>query len=171
MIIPNNHVEESDMQSNESTHYIYANVSSWSYACDQLSSNEAGCEPTLSLHLETITEQCDILQEPMPLGLCIVHDSKDFNWKPPVLPWELDLIHAQEDPPIPRCLEAVITMAEMPFRDIKESLFLTAKSTAASVQVKLAIQEKITAQPDGISERSFAIVGFGYTLNHQKENK
>jgi hypothetical protein len=107
----------------------------------------------------------------MPLGLCIVHDDKDFNWKAPVIPWQLDLIHAQEYPPIPRCLEAVIIQAEMPFRDIKESLFLTAKSTAASVQVMLAIQEKITAQPDGVSERSFAVVEFGYTLNHQKESK
>lgn len=171
MIIPNNHVEESDMQSNESTHYIYANVSSWSYACDQLNPSEVGRGTTPSLHLDTMTEQFEIIQEPLPLGLCIVHDDKDFNWKPPVLPWELDLIHAQEEPPIPRCLEAVITLAELPFRDIKKSLFLTAKSTAASVQVKLAIQEKITAQPDGVSERSFAIVEFGYTLNHQKESK
>lgn len=171
MISPNDQVEESHMQSNGSTHYIYANVSSWSYAYDQLNPSEVGCGATQSLHLDTMTEQCDILQEPMPLGLCIVHDDKDFNWKPPVLPWELDLIHAQEEPPIPRCLEAVIILAEMPFRDIKESLFLTAKSSAASVQVKFAIQEKITAQPGDVSERSFAIVGFGYTLNHQKESK
>lgn len=159
------------MQSNESTHYIYANVTSWSYAYDQLKPNEVDYGSTPSLHLDTITEPCDILQEPMPFGLCIVHDDKGINWKPPVLPWELDLIHAQEDPPIPRCLEAVIVLAEMPFRDIKESLFLTAKSIATSVQVKLAIQEKITVQPDDIGERSFAIVEFGYTLSHQKVSK
>ena len=159
------------MHSNETTHYIYANVSSWSYVYFQLNPSEVGCGSTPSIHLDTMTEQCDILQEPMPLGLCIVHDDKDFNWKPPVLPWQLDLIHAQEEPSIPRCLEAVIILAEMPFRDIKEILFLTAKSPAASVQVKLGLQEKITAQPDDVSERSFTIVEFGYTLNHQKEGK
>ncbi len=168
MIIPNDHLDENHMQSDESTHYIYANVSSWRYACDQLNPNEVGCGSP-SLHLDAMTEQCDILQEPLPLGLCVVYDSKDLNWKPPVLPWELDLIHAQEEPPIPRCLEAVITLAELPFQDIKKSLFLTVKSPAASVQVKLAIQEKITAQPNDVSERTFAIVEFGYTLNHQKE--
>ncbi|OGU18632.1 MAG: hypothetical protein A2X85_17490 [Geobacteraceae bacterium GWF2_54_21] len=107
----------------------------------------------------------------MPLGLCIVCDDEDLSGTPPLSPWQLDLIPAQEEPPISKCLEAVITLADIPFRDLKESLFLTAKSTAASVQLKLALQEKTAAQPNDVTERSFEIVEFGYTLNHQKESK
>jgi len=159
------------MQSNEITHYIYANVLSWAYACDQSNPNEAGRKSTPRLHLETIIEQGDIFQESMPLGLCVVCDNEELSGTPPLSPWQLDLIHAQEEPSIPRCLETVIALEEKLLRDIKKGLFLTAKSTAASVQVKLAIQAKAKAQPDDVAERSFEIVEFGYTLNYQKEIK
>ena len=39
------------------------------------------------------------------------------------------------------------------------------------VQVKLSIQEKAKAQPGSIAERSFDVVGFGYTLNYKRESK
>lgn len=159
------------MQSNEITHYIYANVLLWAYACDQSNPNEAGRKSTTRLHLDTIIEQSAIFQETIPLGLCVVSDDEDLSENPPLSPWQLDLIHAQEEPPIPRCLETVIVLEEKLLRDLKECLFLTAKSMAASVQVKLAIQEKATAQSNDVTERSFEIVEFGYTLNHQKENK
>ena len=128
------------MQSNEITHYIYANDISWAYACDQSNPNEAGKKSILRLHLDTIIEQSDIFQESIPLGLCAVCDDEDLSGNPPLSPWQLDLIHAQEEPPIPRCLEAVIVLEEKLLRDLKECLFLTAKSTAASVKLKLAIQ-------------------------------
>ena len=159
------------MQANGITHYIYADVLSWAYACDQSNPNEAGRKSSPRIHLDTIIEQGDIFQDSIPLGLCAVCDDEDLGGNPPLSPWQLDLIHAQEEPPIPRCLETVIALEEKLMRDLKECLFLTAKSTAASVQVKLAIQEKPTAQPDYIAERSFEIVEFGYTLNYQKESK
>lgn len=159
------------MQSNEITHYISANVSSWSYSYDQRNPNEVGCRSTPRLHLDATTEESDIFQESIPLRLCAVFDDEDLSGNPPLSPWQLDLIHAQEEPPIPRCLEAVIVLEEKLLRDLKECLFLTAKSTAASVQLNLAIQEKATVHPDDIAERSFEIVEFGYTLNYQKEIK
>ena len=104
----------------------------------------------------------------MTLGLCIVCNDKDFNGMLPLTPWQLDLIPALDDPPVPRCLETVILLEEKVLQDLKECLFLTVKSPEASIQVSMAIQEKSTAGHDEIAERSFTILEFGYSLNHQK---
>lgn len=154
---------------NETTHYIYANVTSWQYTCDQINPRESECRPTTRLHLDAVTDQSSIIQEAMPLGLSIICKDEDCSGIAALSPWQLDLIPALDDPPIPRYLEAVIPLEEKPFLDLKECLFITAQSPEASILVILTIQDKTTALSDDVAERSFAIVEFGYTLNHQKE--
>ena len=168
-IIPLHTWKRNRVQSNETTYYLYANITSWKYALDIQNPNEGGGRSTSRLYLDAITEQSSILQEQTPLGLCVACSDKGFNGMPQVSPWQLDLIPALDDPPVPRCLEAVILLEEKLLRDLKECLFLTVESHGVSIQVILTIQEKSIVRHDDVTERSFSIAEFGYTLNHQKE--
>lgn len=169
-IISINTWKRNRVHSNDTTLYLYAYITSWKYAFDIQNPNETGSRATSRVHLDAITEQSSVLQEEsLPFGLCIVCNDKDFNGIPPITPWQLDLIPALDDPLVPRCLETVIILEEKVLQDLKECLFLAAKSPESSIQVSMAIQEKSTEGHDEIAERSFTILEFGYSLNHQKE--
>jgi len=170
-VIPIHTRKRDRLFSTETTHYLYANVSSWKYAVDMINPKEANERSTSRFHLDVITERSSVIQESMPLGLCIVCKGEDLNGYLPLSPWQLDMIPTQDEPQIPRCLEAVVVLEEKLLLDIRECLFLMTKSTDVSLQVILAIQENITMQPDDVAERSFAIVEFGYSLIYQKEIK
>ena len=148
------------------TYYLYANVSEWRYAYDQPQPGVSPIPTTPRLHFDVITEDNDILPKALPLGLCIVYDTDDVDNE--ISPWRLDLLEEMDEPPTPRCLEGLLALAEAPFLALKEALFLTAKSNDCYIRLHLAVQE---LPLDEFAERSFAIVEFGYTLHHQKENK
>lgn len=148
------------------TYCIYANVSEWRYAYDQPQPGVSSIPATPRLHFYVITEDNGIIPKALPLGFCIVYDTDDVDNVHS--PWQLDLMKEMNDPPIPRYLEGLLTLAEAPFLALKEALFLTAKSNDCYIRLHLAVQE---LPPNEFAERSFAIVEFGYTLHHQKENK
>lgn len=72
-----------------------------------------------------------------------------------------------DEPPVPRCLETLLTLSECSIRDLKDCLFLAAHSTESSVQIQMAVQEKVIA-PDSVAERSFSIVEFSHALTHRR---
>ena len=159
------------MKSNEITYCLYATVSSWKYALDLPKPGEDGYRPAVSLHLYAMIEQCPILQESISLGLSMAGNDTAPGRNSPTPPWQLDLMPALDEPPIPRSLEAELILEETLLQDLKECLFLTAKSPESSLEVLLTIRENAAVQPDDLAERSFSIVEFGFTLNHQKGSR
>jgi len=153
------------LRSANATHYIYANVSSWKYACALPAPREGVEELNPRLHLDAAIVRCTILEKGLPLGICIIGNNEDHD-DANLSPWRLDLIPHLDDPPLPRCLETVLTLSEIALKDVKECLFVTAQSSSCYVQVNLGLQEILSTD---IAERSFAIVEFGYALHNQKE--
>ena len=155
--------------SSETTLYIYAQITDWRHCISQPSPQEPPLKTNLHIQLEATLAAGTIFDEPLPLSICLVSDSDD-NDIDHLSPWQLDVIPPQNEPPIPRCLEAVIILAETTLRDIKECLFLTARSPGSSAQLSLALREKPAAASSDVAERSFEIVEFNFTLQHQTRN-
>ena len=158
------------MKSNETTHHLYATVSSWRYACDlpNHQKSEERAEPRL--HLDGVINECTDFLEALPLGVCLVCNEAEADLAL-LLPWQLDLIAASDEPPIPTSLEAVLTVPEILLQDLKDCLFLMANSSNCSVVVQLAVQENLGRNSDNdVAERSFSIVKFGYVLEHERKN-
>lgn len=156
---------------NETTYCLYATLTSWKYALDLPKPGESGCEPAVFLHLYGLIEPCPIIQESMSLGLFITCQQAESSGGFPRPPWQLDLVPAMDDPPLPQSLEAELILEETLLQDLKECLFLTAKSPESSLEVLLTIRENAAVRPDDLAERSFSIVEFGFTLNHQKGSR
>lgn len=154
----------------DTTCYIYANICSWRYSCDLPNPKEAAGEPKPRLHLDAMIDNCTVLPEALPLGLCLVCNETVADDDALLSPWQLDLIPASNEPPLPRGLEADLTLTEASLKDLKDCLFLTANSTDCSVRVQLAVKENVGIPSGNLAERSFALVEFSYTLIHQRKN-
>ncbi len=156
------------MKSNETTHCLCSTVSSWRYACDLPNPHKSGERAEPRLHLDGVINECPDFLEALPLEVCLVCNEREDV---ALLPWQLDLIVASDEPPIPTSLEAVLTVPETSLRDLKDCLFLTANSIDCSVKITLSVQE--IARRDSanhVAERSFSIIDFVYTLDHERKN-
>ncbi|WP_277057564.1 hypothetical protein [Trichlorobacter lovleyi] len=151
------------------TYYIYAPVASWQYSICLPSPQETPQRANPYIKLEAILEAGIITDESLPLSIHLITANDDCDFAH-LSPWLLDVVPPQGDPPIHRCLEAVISLAETALLDIRECLLPAAQSSEMSAQVSLVLREKTDASISDVAERSFEIIEFDYTLRHQKEN-
>jgi len=116
------------MKSNETTHYLYATVSSWRYVCDIPKPKKADDRTESRLYLDGVTSECNVLLEALPVGLCLVCNETEADSESLLSPWRVDLIPASDgELLIPKALEAVLTVSETSLRDFKECLFYYAR--------------------------------------------
>jgi len=146
------------------TYYLYADVTAWRYTCDHLPPGNTKRSSATRVHLDATLELCILFDEKSPLLLCLTDNHGDPDTLLLLSPWQLNLIPASDDPPVPRILEAVLTMKDEALAEVKRCLFLTAQSSACRLLLTLAVQE-IPAIDD--AERSFAIVEFSHVLHHE----
>jgi hypothetical protein len=160
------------MKLNETTHHLYAAVSSWRYACDLQGPTKTGDKAEVRLHLDGVVNECSVLLEGLPLGLCIVCNAAEVDSIPLLSPWRLDLIPASDGELLmPKALEAVLTVPETTLWDLKDCLLFTTNLSNCSVVVQLAVQENLgRSSGNDVAERSFSIVEFGYVLEHERKN-
>ncbi len=134
------------MKHYETTYCLYANVSSWRYACEAGRIKETASRPNPHIGLEIAAIDGDYgldgIFSNMPLYLDISCDDQEQLHLLQSPSWQLDLIPASDDEPImPRFLSAGLAVTETSLRDLKDCLFLTANSADCSVKIQLAVQE------------------------------
>lgn len=151
-----------------STFYVlYAEISSWEYCASLSEPGESaeGSEP--GINIEAVNKDCDILQNDLPLWISIIDNKTSSDSAILLPPWELGLISPMDEG-VPIHLQADITVPRETISDMKDSLFLIAKSAGSTMQILLTVQEK-ESSPDSIAERTFSIIDFGYKLIHRRD--
>ncbi|MEZ4600149.1 MAG: hypothetical protein R2940_10230 [Syntrophotaleaceae bacterium] len=157
------------MTLSETSHYLYADVKQWRWACDCPCPGAADEGPARMLQLSGITNSlfADFVA-PLPLELTLLGD--EFQADDEIAnPWQLSLIDDLEDLGIPTLLAGLLILPKAIWSDLKESLFLAAGKPGCDVQMRLETREFLGKPSVDGPKRSFAVTAFGFDLRHQKE--